>query len=193
MKKILVETSARHIHLSQADLEVLCGKGSSLEIRSMLSQPGQFASKTRLQVIGTKRNFDSVTVLGPTRSKSQVEISLTDALMLGLKAPVRESGDIKGTPGVKLVGPAGEIELSEGLIIAKRHIHMTPADALEFNVVNGEVVAVRVKSAERSLVFEDVVIRVRDDFSLAMHIDTDEANAAGLSGEVFGELIKLTK
>ncbi len=193
MKKILVETSARHIHLSQADLEVLCGKGATLEVRGMLSQPGQFASKTRLQVIGTKRNFDSVTVLGPTRSKSQVEISLTDALMLGLKAPVRESGDIKGTPGVKLIGSVGEIELSEGLIIAKRHIHMTPEDAAEFNVVNGEVVAVRVKSAERSLVFEDVVIRVRADFSLAMHIDTDEANAAGLSGEVFGELIKLAK
>ena len=150
MKKILVETSARHIHLSQADLEVLCGKGATLEVRGMLSQPGQFASKTRLQVIGTKRNFDSVTVLGPTRSKSQVEISLTDALMLGLKAPVRESGDIKGTPGVKLIGSVGEIELSEGLIIAKRHIHMTPEDAAEFNVVNGEVVAVRVKSAERS-------------------------------------------
>lgn len=193
MQKILVETSARHIHLSQADLEVLCGKGASLEIRGMLSQPGQFASTLRLQVIGTKRNFDSVTVLGPTRNKSQVEISLTDALMLGLKAPVRESGDIKGTPGVKLIGPAGEVTLSEGLIIAKRHIHMTPKDALEFGVSNSEVVAVRLNSADRSLIFEDVVIRVHENFSLAMHIDTDEANAAGLSGEVYGELIKLTK
>lgn len=191
MREILVETSARHIHLSAADLQVLCGEGSSLAVRGMLSQPGQFASTTRLQVKGTKRNFDGVTVLGPTRSASQVEISLTDAYALGIMAPVRESGDIKGTPGVTLVGPVGEVTLNEGLIIAKRHIHMTPADAKEFNVVNGEIVAVRIKTKERSLVFEDVVIRVREDFALAMHIDTDEANAAGIKGTVLGELIKL--
>ena len=193
MRKILVETSARHIHLNEADLQVLCGPGSTLEVRGMLSQPGQYASTTRLQVVGAKRNFDGVTVLGPTRPASQVEISQTDAFALGLTAPVRESGDIKGTPGVTLVGPVGSVTLKEGLIIAKRHIHMTPSDAEEFGVVNGEVVAVRIKSDERSLVFEDVVIRVRHDFALAMHIDTDEANAAGIKGSVLGELIKLNK
>lgn len=191
MRKILVETSARHIHLSEADLKVLCGEGASLAVRGMLSQPGQFASTLKLQVVGKKRNFDGVTVLGPTRSASQVEISQTDAFMLGVVAPVRESGDIKGTPGVTLVGPVGEVTLKEGLIIAKRHIHMTPADAKEFNVSNGEIVGVRIKTEDRSLIFEDVVIRVREDFALAMHIDTDEANAAGIKGTVLGEIVKL--
>lgn len=193
MKKILVETSARHIHVSEADLKVLCGEGAKLEVRAMLSQPGQYASTTRLQVVGPKKPFDSVTILGPTRSATQVEISLTDAFSLGIIPPVRESGDTLNTPGVTLVGPKGQVTLERGLIIAKRHIHMTPQDAKDFNVVNSEVVAVRIKSAERSLVFEDVVIRVHKDFKLAMHIDTDEANAAGLKGEVYGELIKLNK
>ncbi|MFA5486175.1 MAG: phosphate propanoyltransferase [Bacilli bacterium] len=191
MRKILVETSARHIHLSEHDLKSLCGEDATLAVRGMLSQPGQFASTTKIKVEGIKRNFDGVTVLGPTRKASQVEISQTDAFALGVVAPIRESGDIKGTPGITLVGPAGKVTLKEGLIIAKRHIHMTPADAEEFNVKNGEIVAVRIKSEERSLVFEDVVIRVREDFALAMHIDTDEANAAGIKGSVLGELIKL--
>lgn len=191
MRKILVETSARHIHLSKADLAILCGENSELAVRGMLSQPGQFASTTRLTVVGLKRNFEGVTVLGPTRGASQVEISQTDAFALGLVAPIRESGDIKGTPGVTLIGPAGSVTLKEGLIIAKRHIHMTPSDAAEFGVKNGEIVGVRVKTEERSLIFEDVVIRVREDFALAMHIDTDEANAAGIKGSVLGELIKL--
>lgn len=191
MRKILVETSARHIHLSEHDLKILCGEDATLAVRGMLSQPGQFASTTKIKVEGIKRNFDGVTVLGPTRKASQVEISQTDAFALGVVAPIRESGDIKGTPGITLVGPAGKVTLKEGLIIAKRHIHMTPADAEEFNVKNGEIVAVRIKSEERSLVFEDVVIRVREEFALAMHIDTDEANAAGIKGSVLGELIKL--
>ncbi|MGI6734695.1 MAG: Phosphate propanoyltransferase [Tenericutes bacterium ADurb.Bin239] len=191
MRKILIETSARHIHLSEADLETLCGKGAKLEVRGPLSQPGQFSTPTRLTIVGQKRNIERVTVLGPTRKETQVEISQTDAFTLGIDVPIRESGDIKGTPGVTLIGPAGEVTLDKGIIIAKRHIHMTPADAKKFNVTNGEVVGVRVKTPERSLVFEDVVIRVRDDFALAMHIDTDEANAAGIKGEVYGELIKL--
>lgn len=190
MKKILVETSARHIHISQEDLEILCGKGSELEVRAMLSQPGQYASNTRLQVVGPKGSFPSVTILGPTRKESQVEVSLTDARVLGLTVPVRESGDIEGTPGIKLIGPKGEVTLAKGLIVAKRHVHMTPSDAEVFNVKNSEVVQIKVKSGDRSLIFDDVVIRVREDFALAMHIDTDEANAAGICGEVFGELIK---
>ncbi|HZJ89871.1 MAG TPA: phosphate propanoyltransferase [Bacilli bacterium] len=190
MKKILVETSARHIHISQEHLEILCGKNSELEVRAMLSQPGQYASNTRLQVVGPKGSFPSVTILGPTRKESQVEVSLTDARLLGLTVPVRESGDIEGTPGIKLIGPKGEVTLEKGLIVAKRHVHMTPSDAASFNVKNSELVQIKVKSGDRSLIFDDVVIRVREDFALAMHIDTDEANAAGICGEVFGELIK---
>lgn len=191
MRKILVEISARHIHLSQQDLEVLCGKGAQLESRAPLSQPGQYVSTTRLTIVGPRGVMERVSVLGPTRKASQVEISLTDARSLGLSAPIKESGDIKGTPGVKLIGPAGEIELKEGLIIAKRHIHMTTKDAEEFGVKNGEIVGVKVVTPERSLILGDTVIRVRDDFALAMHIDTDEANAAGLVGSGEGELIKL--
>lgn len=191
MKKILVETSARHIHVSQEDLEILCGKGAKLESRAPLSQPGQFVSTTRLTIVGPKNSLERVSILGPTRKKSQVEISLTDARMIGVTAPIKESGDIAGTPGIKLIGPAGELELKEGLIIAKRHIHMRPEDAQEFGVKNGEIVGVKIKTADRSLVLADTVIRVREDFSLAMHIDTDEANAAGLNGNGEGELIKL--
>jgi len=191
MRKILVETSARHIHVSQADLEVLCGKGAQLESRAPLSQPGQFVSTTRLTIVGPRGSMERVSILGPCRKASQVEISLTDARALGVTAPIKESGDIKGTPGIKLVGSFGELELTEGLIVAKRHIHMTTKDAAEFNVKNGEVVAVKINTPDRSIVLADTVIRVRDDFALAMHIDTDEANAAGLNGNGEGELIKL--
>lgn len=190
MKKILVETSARHIHVSQEDLEILCGKGAKLESRAPLSQPGQFVSTTRLTIVGPKNSLERVSILGPTRKKSQVEISLTDARMIGVTAPIKESGDIAGTPGIKLIGPAGELELKEGLIIAKRHIHMHPNDAQEFGVKNGEIVGVKIKTADRSIILADTVIRVREDFSLAMHIDTDEANAAGLNGNGEGELVK---
>ncbi len=190
MKQILIETSARHIHISEEHLKILCGEDAKLEVRAMLSQPGQYASTTRLQVVGPRSTFPGVTILGPTRKESQVEVSLTDARALGIDIPVRESGDIEGTPGVKLIGPKGEVTLKKGLIVAKRHIHMTPLDAEAFNVKNREIVSVKVNSKPRSLIFDDVVIRVHDSFALAMHIDTDEANAAGLSGVVYGELIK---
>lgn len=193
MKKVLVEISARHIHVSQADLEVLCGKGAKLESRAPLSQPGQYVSTTRLTIVGPRSTMERVSILGPTRKNSQVEISLTDARALGVSAPIRESGDIAGTPGIKLIGPAGELELKEGLIIAKRHIHMTTKDAEEFGVKNGEIVGVKIDTEDRSLILGDTVIRVRDDFALAMHIDTDEANAAGLVGSGLGEVIKLQK
>ncbi|MCH3976434.1 MAG: phosphate propanoyltransferase [Bacilli bacterium] len=191
MGKVLVETSARHIHVTQADLEILCGKGYQLEVRAPLSQPGQYVSTTRLDIVGPKNTLARVSILGPVRKATQVEVSATDARTLGISAPIRESGDVTGSAPVRLVGPAGSIDLTEGAIVAKRHIHMTPADAEAFAVKNGDVVGVRVKTAERSLIFEDVVIRVRSDFSLAMHIDTDESNAAGISGETFGEVIKL--
>lgn len=186
-KTILVETSARHVHLSQADLETLFGKGYVLTNKKDLSQPGQFACQEKVTVVGPKGET-KMSILGPTRTQTQVEVSLTDARSLGIKALIRESGDIEGTAGCKLIGPAGEVEITCGVIAAKRHIHMTPADAKEFGVQDKDVVSVEVKSADRSLVFGDVVCRVSDSYALAMHIDTDESNAAGAPSE--GTIIK---
>lgn len=190
MKKILVETSARHIHVTQETLEKLCGKGAQLEVKAMLSQPGQFVSTTRLDLVGPKRTISGVSILGPLRKEDQVEISLTDARTLGIAVPVRESGDVKGSAPIKIVGPCGEVELSEGLIAAKRHIHMSPADAKEFGVENGQIVKVATGKEGRKVIFDDVVVRVKEGFGLAMHIDTDESNAAMCSGEVYGEIVK---
>lgn len=189
--KFIVETSARHIHLTEEAVAILYGAGAVLEPKKMLSQPGQFASANeKLTIVGPKSSIQA-SVLGPVRKDNQVELSFTDARTLGLKdVPVRESGDVAGTPGVKLVGPAGEIELDHGVIIAKRHIHMTPEDAKNFGVEDKDVVAVSIKTAERSLIFEDVVVRVSSKFALAMHIDTDEANAACAFGEVYGTIEK---
>ncbi|MCI9414431.1 MAG: phosphate propanoyltransferase [Clostridiales bacterium] len=188
--KVLVETSARHIHLSPADLETLFGKGYELTPKKDLSQPGQFACTERLDVVGTKKTLSGVTILGPTRSATQVELSLTDARSIGVDAPIRESGDVAGTGSCRLVGPKGEIELKEGVIAAKRHIHMTPADAEAFGVENGQVVSVKVENDTRSLTFGDVVVRVSDKYALAMHIDTDESNAASVTPTTYGTVIK---
>ena len=188
--KILVETSARHVHLTQDAVVALYGEGAELIVKKMLSQPGQFATANeKLKLVGPKGEM-MVSVLGPTRSANQVELSFTDARALGLKGvPVRESGDVGSTPGIKLVGPAGEIEIDEGCIIAKRHIHMTPEDAEGLGVVNGQVVRVMVKS-DRTTIFDDVVVRVSPSYALAMHIDTDECNAACAFGEIYGEIVK---
>ena len=191
MNKILVEISARHIHLTQADLEILCGPGSQLQELRPLSQPGQYVSNVRLTLVGPKKSFNNVVVLGPVRKASQVEVSATEARTLGLKPPIRESGDIEGSAPMIIRGPVGEISLSQGCIIAKRHIHMTPDDAVSFDVQDKEIVSVKITTNDRSLIFGDVVIRVRPDFALAMHIDTDEGNAAGLTGETFGEIVKM--
>ena len=200
MKEILVETSARHVHVTQEVLEQLFGKGAELEVRAMLSQPGQFVSKQRVNVVGYKTDkatgqkieavLKNVSILGPCRKSNQVELSATDARSIGLAAPIRESGDTKGSAPCKLVGPCGEVELSEGAIVAKRHIHMTPADAEEFGVKNGDIVKLELNTPERSLTFGDVVVRVREDFALAAHIDTDESNAACAGGTVYGRLVK---
>lgn len=190
MKQILVETSARHIHVSQEALEILCGKGFELSVKKMLSQPGQYVSNTKLDLVGPKKSISGVSILGPVRKATQVEVSLTDARTLGVSAPIRESGDTKCSAPIKIVGPCGELEISEGLIVAKRHIHMLPSDAEEFGVKNGDIVDVKVETPERKTVFGDVVVRVRDDFALAMHIDTDESNAANCQGLVYGEIVK---
>lgn len=189
MDKIIVEVSARHIHVTDEQLEVLFGKGYKLTVKKELSQPGQFVSNERVRIVGPKGEVKT-SILGPTRKAAQVEIALTDARTIGVEAMVRESGDIAGTNGVKVIGPAGELDLTEGLIAAKRHIHMTPADAEKYGCKSGDIVSVKVNTNGRSVIFGDTVVRVRDDFALAMHIDTDEGNAAGMTGSVEGEIIK---
>ena len=189
MGKILVEVSARHIHLSQEDLNTLFGEGHELTVKKMLSQPGQFACEEKVTLVGPKSEM-KLSVLGPVRKDTQIELSLTDARTLGVKALIRESGDIEGTAGIKLVGPCGEVELTKGVIAAKRHIHMTKADAAEFGVENGQIVGVKIETEGRSVVFGDTVVRVSDSYALAMHIDTDEANAAAIAGSAQGEIVK---
>ena len=190
MNKVLVETSARHIHITQEHLEILFGKGATLTNKKDLSQPGQFACTERLTVVGPKKEMPGVTILGPVRPATQVEISLTDARSLGITAPVRESGDVKDSGACKLVGPCGEVELTEGVIVAKRHIHLTPEAANEFGVADKEIVGLKIENDTRSIIFGDVVVRVSEKFAPAAHLDTDEANAGALSGEVYGEIVK---
>ena len=174
----IIETSARHVHVTQEALEILFGAGYQLTVKKDLSQPGQFASAERVTVVGPKKELAGVSILGPVRAANQVELSATDARSIGVAAVIRESGDIAGTPGCKLIGPAGEVEIAEGVIVAKRHIHMTPADAEQFGVKDKDVVSVKAISEERGCTFDDVVVRVSTKFALAMHIDTDESNAA---------------
>ena len=189
MEKFIVEISARHIHVTKEQVAILFGEGHTLTSKKALSQPGQFACEEKLTIVGPRGELKA-SILGPERKEAQVELSLTDARTLGVEAKIRESGDIEGTAGIKLVGPAGEVELEKGVICAKRHVHMTPADAEYYGVKNGDIVNVKVETEGRSLVFGDTVVRVRDDFALAMHIDTDEGNAAGIKGSALGEIVE---
>ena len=188
MAKVLLETSARHIHLSQEHVDILFGAGHQLTHKKDLSQPGQFACEERVTVVGPKKEIKNVSILGPVRKESQVELSATDARSIGLNAPVRESGVLEGSAPCKLVGPAGEVDLEYGVIVAKRHIHITPEDAQAFGVSDKEIVKVKVDTDGRSLVFDDVVVRVSASYATAMHIDTDENNACGGVSE--GEIVK---
>lgn len=176
-KKFLVEVSARHVHLCKADVEALFGPGATLTKKRDLSQPGEFLSEERVDVVGPKNTLANVAVLGPERQASQLEISVTDSFMLGVPAVVRESGDVAGTPGITLRGLKGSIALKEGVIAAKRHVHMTPEDAAAFGVQNKQIVEVRAVT-NRPVTFGEVVVRVSPNFKLSMHVDTDEANAA---------------
>lgn len=189
MKQFIVETSARHVHVSQADLETLFGAGYQLTPKKDLSQPGQYACAERVDVVGPKKTLTGVSILGPVRKETQVEISLTDARSIGVEAPIRESGDTAGSGSCKLVGPCGEVELAQGVIAAKRHIHMTPADAAEMDVKDKDVVCVKVVTDGRSTIFGDTVVRVNENFALAMHIDTDESNAAACGRNQMGEIV----
>ena len=184
----MVETSARHIHLTQETVEKLFGEGYQLTKRKDLSYPGQFACNERLTVVGPKREQANVSILGPVRKADQVELSATDARNLGIDAPVRESGDVKGSGACKLIGPKGEVELSEGVIIAKRHIHVTDVDAEKMGIENGQIVKVALGGPERRLIFDDVVVRVNHGGITTMHIDTDESQAAG--NPKVGEIVR---
>ena len=187
--KIMVETSARHVHLTQADLDTLFGAGYQLTPKKDLSQPGQFACVEKVEVVGPKSSL-KMSILGPVRPETQIEVAKTDARALGIDAPLRMSGDLNGTPGCKIIGPKGEIEISKGVMVAKRHAHMTPEQAVEYGVTDGEAVGLRLEYNDRSLVFGDVIVRVSKTAGLAVHIDTDEANAAGLTGTVDGDIVK---
>ena len=190
-KKFIVETSARHVHVTQEHLEILFGKGAKLTHKKDLSQPGQFACEERVTVVGPKKELAGVSILGPVRPETQVELSATDARSIGIAAPIRESADIAGSGACKLIGPAGEIEISEGVIVAKRHIHLTPADAEELGVKDKQVVWVKLATPERSAVLGDVVCRVSEKYARAMHIDTDESNAVGAGCELYGEIVEI--
>ncbi|MBQ8305620.1 MAG: phosphate propanoyltransferase [Blautia sp.] len=189
--KIPIETSARHIHLSREDFEVLFGPGKELHFVKELSQPGQYLCEERLTVRGPKGRFENMAILGPFRSRSQVEVSLTDTRQLGLPGVIRQSGDIAGTPGCTLIGPMGEFEMKEGVIVAKRHIHMTPDEALVLRVRDNDQVFVLTKSYGRTVIYADVVVRVNRSFRLAMHVDTDEANAFSSDAEPYGVIVQL--
>jgi len=189
--EVLVETSARHVHVTQEVLETLFGKGYQLIKKKDLSQPGQYACAERVDIVGPKKTLAGVSILGPVRPETQVELSLTDARSIGVAAPVRESGDIAGSGACKMVGPCGEVELTEGVIAAKRHIHMTTADAAQMGLADKQVVSVKVNCGTgRDITFGDVVVRVSDKYALAMHIDTDESNAGCIAPNAKGEIIK---
>jgi len=187
-KNVTIEGSGKHCHVSRETLDILFGDGFELEIKKMLSQPGQYATPHKITVVGPRRSTD-VTILGPCRNADQIELSLTDAASLGIAAPIRESGDVAGSPGCKLVGPKGEVEIKEGVIVAKRHIHITPEDAAKFGVADKQIVKVKV-NGDRSLIFDEVVVRVSPDFDTYMHLDYDEYNASGLSRDnSVGEIV----
>lgn len=190
MSKFIVETSARHVHLCEETFKVLFGDDAKLTVKKMLSQPGQYACEERVCIVGPKKELANVSILGPFRKADQVELSMSDARSIGISGMIRESGDIANTPGCTLIGPKGSLEIKEGVIVAKRHIHATNKDAEELNVKNGDIVKVKLETNGRSLIFDDVVVRVSDSYSLAMHIDTDESNAAGCGMNQMGEIIK---
>lgn len=190
-KKFIVETSARHVHLSQEHLEALFGKDVKLTHKKDLSQPGQFACEERVTVVGPKKEMPNVSILGPVRPETQVELSATDARSIGIAAPIRESGDVAGSGACKIIGPCGEIEISQGVIVAKRHIHLTPETAAEMNVKDKDVVWVKIDTDGRKAVLGDVVVRVSEKYAPAMHIDTDESNAVSAFPGLEGEIVEI--
>lgn len=186
---ILIEASGKHVHLSKEHVEKLFGEGYELTKKRDLSQPGQYLCEEKVMLIGPKGVMQNVSVLGPTRGNTQVEVSKSDAVSLGINAPIRMSGDINGTSPIILASKTSVVRLEEGAIVAKRHIHMTPEDALKYGVTDKEKVQVKVKG-ERSLIFDEVIVRVSDKFNTVVHIDYDEANACGFVKNTRGEILK---
>ena len=183
---IELEASGRHVHITEAQAQTLFGH--SLTPKRPLSQPGQYLANERLTILGPKGELQNVAVLGPARKEGQVEISLTDGRVLGIEPPIRQSGDIQNTPGISLLGPKGRVDLPRGLIAARRHIHLTPADAEKFGVTDGQVVKLQTFTC-RPCVFDDVVVRVHKDFAAAVHLDYDEANACGFKNGDLGRIL----
>ena len=179
-KSVIIEGSGKHCHLTRETTDILFGVGFEFEKKKMLSQPGQYATPHKVTVVGPRKTTE-VTILGPFRKADQVELSFTDARAIGMTPPVRESGDVKGSPGCKLIGPKGEVEIDEGVIVAKRHIHFTPEDASKFGVIDKQIIKVKV-DGERALVFDDVVARVSSEYATYMHVDYDELNAGAIFG-----------
>lgn len=186
---IPIAVSARHVHLSQASIDRLFGARHALTPRGELSQTGQFAAKETVSLIGPSGRIDGVRLIGPPRAQDQVEISRSDEFQLGIDAPVRLSGDLADSAGVIVEGPCGWVALTKGVIVALRHIHMSPADAVLFGVKEHEKVAVRIDSRDRDLIFEDVIVRIDPSFRLQLHLDTDEANAAGVDACTMAQLL----
>ena len=179
-KEVIIEGSGKHCHVTRETLDILFGKAFELQEKKMLTQPGQFATPHKVTVVGPRRSTE-VSIIGPCRKADQIELSLSDATSLGFDAPIRESGDLAGSPGCKLIGPCGETTITEGVIIAKRHVHLTPEDAKKFNLTDKQIIKVRV-DGERALIFDDVVARVSVEYATFMHVDYDEMNAAAISG-----------
>ncbi|MDR3248998.1 MAG: phosphate propanoyltransferase [Treponema sp.] len=186
--KVEVGISNKHVHLSDGDLEKLFGAGHKLTLKKELKQPGQFAAEELVDVVGPKATLKGIRVLGPTRKESQVELAMTDARVIGLNLPVRESGKLDGSPGIKLIGPAGELELQKGAIIALRHIHLSPAQAAEAGVKDKDMVTVQTYGA-RPVIFQEVLIRSGDAHTREFHVDTDEGNAAGIKNDELVEIV----
>lgn len=186
-RRVPVGLSNKHLHLSEEHLARLFGEGYALKILKPLSQPGQYAAEETVAVEGPKGRFDRVRVLGPTRPETQVEISITDSFELGVKPPVRNSGDIEGSAGCKLIGPKGEVVLDQGVIVAARHIHMTLADASDFGLVDKQLIKVKTEGP-RSLIFENVLIRAKESYATEMHLDLDEGNAGGIRN---GDMVRI--
>jgi len=188
--KVVIEGSGKHCHVTRGTLDKLYGDGFELVVKKWLTQPGQFATSHKVTVVGPRGSVD-LTIIGPCRKADQVELSMTDARVLGFDAPIRESGEIKGSPGCKLIGPCGETEIDEGVIVAKRHVHLTPEDAEKFGISDKQNLMVKIEG-DRALVFDEVVARVSPEYATFMHVDYDEFNAAAISGpEPTGEIINL--
>ncbi len=187
--KVKIGLSNKHVHLSQEHLNILFGEGHELTPTKDLVQPGQFASEEKVDIVGPKRTLTGIRVLGPIRPETQVELAMTDARTIGIKAPVRESGHLEGTPGCKLIGPCGEVELDHGVMVAQRHVHLNPEQAIEAGVKDKDIVCLKI-DGERGLIFDNVVVRAGEKHEREVHLDTDEGNAAGCGPDAVAEIIK---